>query len=173
RYSKQQIFELYANEVYLGNRGSFSIRGFGEAAEAYFGKDVRDLTLGECAFLAGIIRAPNRYSAAELHLDRANEARDRVIGQMVENGYVTAAAADAAKKQKLHFVGGGVNSSEGPYFVDMVKEHLLEQISESDLASESYRIYTTLDPGLQRAAAAAIEIGAQNVDKQLARKYAA
>ena len=50
RYSKQQIFELYANEVYLGNRGSFSIRGFGEAAEAYFGKDVRELTLGECCF---------------------------------------------------------------------------------------------------------------------------
>ena len=68
RFSKQQIFELYANEVYLGNRGSFAIRGFGEAAEAYFGKDVRELSLGEEAFLAGIIRAPNRYSSAERHL---------------------------------------------------------------------------------------------------------
>ena len=57
RFSKQQIFELYANDIYLGNRGSFSIRGFGEAAQAYFGKDVRDLTPGESAFLAGIIRA--------------------------------------------------------------------------------------------------------------------
>ena len=56
RFTKQQIFELYANEIYIGNRGSFAIRGFGEAAPAYFGKDVRDLTLGEAAFLAGIIR---------------------------------------------------------------------------------------------------------------------
>lgn len=173
RYTKQQIFELYANEVYIGNRGSFAILGFGEAAEAYFGKDVRDLSLGECAFLAAIIRAPNRYSNAENHLDRADEARDRILGQMQENGYATAAEVDAAKKQKLHFVGGGVNSSEAPYFIDMVKEHLLEQISEQDLASESYRIYSTLDPDLQRAAAAAVQAGAANVDKLLARKYAA
>jgi penicillin-binding protein 1B len=172
RFSKQQIFELYANEVYIGNRGSFAIRGFGEAAQAYFGKDVRELTLGECAFLAGIIRAPNRYSAAEIHPDRANEVRDRVLGEMLENGYVTAAQVDTAKKQKLHFVGGGVNSSEGPYFVDMVKEHLLEQISEADLASESYRIYSTLDPELQRAAGAAVAVGAENLDKLLAKRYA-
>ena len=88
RYSKQQIFELYANDIYLGNRGSFSIRGFGEGAQAYFGKDVRELSLGESAFLAGIIRAPNRYSTAENHPERAEEARDRVLAQMVEDGYI-------------------------------------------------------------------------------------
>ena len=152
RFSKQQIFELYANDIYLGNRGSFSIRGFGEAAQAYFGKDVRELNLGECAFLAGIIRAPNRYSSAEHHLDRAVEARDRVLGQMVEDGYVTQADADAAKKAKLHFVNGGIASGTAPYFVDMVKDHMLEKFSESDLENQSYRIYTTLDPDLQRAA---------------------
>ena len=59
RFNKQQIFELYANEVYLGNRGSFGIRGFSEASVAYFGKDLRQLSLSECAYLAGIIRAPN------------------------------------------------------------------------------------------------------------------
>src|SRR4029077_173156 len=125
RFSKQQIFELYANDIYLGNRGSFAIRGFGEAAQAYFGKDVRELSLGEEAFLAGIIRAPNRYSLAEHHPDRAIEARDRVLGQMVENNFLTAAQADAAKKQKLKFVGGGLENSAAPYFVDMVKDHLL------------------------------------------------
>ena len=159
RFTKQQIFELYANEIYLGNRGSFSIRGFGEAAQAYFGKDVRELNLGEAAFLAGIIRAPNRYSAAERHLDRAVESRDRVLAQMVENGYVSQAEADAAKKAKFHFVSGGVDSSSAPYFVDMVKDHLLEQFSETDLETQSYRIYTTLDPDLQRAASAAIAVG--------------
>jgi penicillin-binding protein 1B len=173
RYSKQQIFELYANEVYLGNRGSFSIRGFGEAAEAYFGKDVRELTLGECAFLAGIIRAPNRYATAERHMDRAEESRDRVLPQMVEDSYVTQEQADAAKKLKLKFVNGGVNTGSAPYFVDMVKDHLLEKFSETDLETQSYRIYTTLDPQLQRAAAEAIQAGVQGVDKLLAKRYAA
>jgi penicillin-binding protein 1B len=172
RFSKQQIFELYANEVYLGNRGSFAIRGFGEAAQAYFGKDVREVSIGEAAFIAGIIRAPNRYSAAETHLDRAVEARDRVLGQMVEDGYIKDTDAAAAKKAKLKFVTGGVESSAAPYFIDMVKEHLLEQYSESDLQNQTFRVYTTLDPDLQRAAAVAVQTGMQHVDKLLAKRYA-
>ncbi|MGH9713256.1 MAG: PBP1A family penicillin-binding protein [Candidatus Acidiferrales bacterium] len=172
RFSKQQIFELYANEVYLGNRGSFAIRGFGEAAQAYFGKDVRELTLGESAFIAGIIRAPNRYSAAERHMDRAIESRDRVLGQMVDDGYIKEDEAAAAKKLKFHFVSGGVESSAAPYFVDMVKDHLLEQYSEADLQTQSFRIYTTLDPDLQRAAGIAVQSGMLQVDKLLAKRYA-
>ena len=172
RFSKQQIFELYANDIYLGNRGSFAIRGFGEAAQAYFGKDVRDLTAGEAAFLGGIIRAPNRYSSAERHVDRADEVRDRVLGEMVADGYITADQQASAKKTKLKFVNGGVESSPAPYFVDMVKDHLLEKLSENDLESQSYRIYTTLDPDLQRAASEAVQIGVKNIDKLLARRYA-
>ena len=171
RFSKQQIFELYANEIYLGNRGSFSIHGFGEGAEAYFGKDVRDLTLGEAAFMAGIIRAPNRYSSAERHADRAIEARDRVLTQLQEDGLASAADVEAARKQKLKFSGGGMTGSDAPYFVDMVKDHLLEQYSENDISSQNYRIYTTLDPALQRAASEAVEVGMANVDKQLAKRY--
>jgi penicillin-binding protein 1B len=173
RYSKQQIFELYANEVYLGNRGSFSIRGFGEASEAYFGKDVRELTLGEAAFLGGIIRAPNRYASAERHPERAEESRDRVLGQMVEDSYATQEQADAAKKLKLHFLNGGASSSSAPYFVDMVKDHLLEHFSEQDLETQSFRIYTTLDPQLQRAATIAVQTGGDQIDKLFTKKYAA
>ncbi len=173
RFTKQQIFEMYANEIYIGNRGSFAIRGFGEAAPAYFGKDLRDISLGEAAFLAGIIRAPNRYSSAERHADRAEEARDRVLAQMVEDGYVTQDEADAAKRQKLKFVNGGVSGSAAPYFVDMVKDHLLEHYSETDLETQSFRVYTSLDPELQKAAEAAIQAGAVGVDKLLAKKYAA
>jgi penicillin-binding protein 1B len=172
RFSKQQIFELYANEVYLGNRGSFAIRGFGEAAQAYFGKDIREITVGEAAFLAGIIRAPNRYSTAERHPERAVEARDRVLAQMVEDSYIHEDAAVAAKKTKLKFAGAGIDSSSAPYFVDMVKDHLLEEFSENDLANQSYRIYTTLDPALQRAAAESVQTGIQQVDKLLAKRYA-
>jgi len=172
RYSKRQIFELYANDIYLGNRGSFAIRGFGEAAQAYFGKDLREISTGEAAFLAGIIRAPNRYSNAEHHLDRAEEARDRVLEQLREDGYITADQQTAAKNAKLSFVTGEASSSSAPYFVDMVRDHLLEKFSESDLSDQSYRIYTTLDPSLQRDATEAIQIGMQGVDKLLARRYA-
>jgi len=172
RFSKQQIFELYANEIYLGNRGSFSIRGFGEAANAYFGKDVRDLSLGECAFLAGIIRAPNRYSSAENHPERAEEVRNRVVNEMAADGFVSKGEADAAKENQLKFVKGGIASGSAPYFVDMVKDHMLAKISETDLEDQSYRIYTTLDPQLQHAASEAVAIGMQGVDKLLARRYA-
>jgi penicillin-binding protein 1B len=172
RYSKEQIFELYANDIYLGNRGSFAIRGFGEAAEAYYGKDIRELSLGESAFLAGIIRAPNRYSTAERHPERAEEARNRVLAEMVGDGYITAEQEAEAKKSKLKFVNGGVTGSAAPYFVDMIKDHLLEKFSEADLENQSYRVYTTLDPQLQRAATEAVQIGMENVDKLLARRFA-
>src|SRR5258707_908639 len=97
RFNKQQIFELYANEVYLGNRGSFGIRGFSEASVAYFGKDLRQLTLPECAYLAGIIRAPNYYSSADRHPERGVQARDRVLTQMLENKYINPEDVQDAK----------------------------------------------------------------------------
>jgi penicillin-binding protein 1B len=171
RFSKQQIFEMYANEVYLGNRGSFGIRGFAEASEAYFGKDMRQLTLPECAFLAGLIRAPNYYSVSDRHPDRAEKAVDRVLTQMLDNKYVSEADVQDAKRQPLKLVRTAVAGNEAPYFVDMVKDHLLEKYSEQDLLSQNYRVYTTLDPQLQRAAAMAVESGMKNVDALLAKKY--
>ena len=171
RFSKQRIFEMYANEVYLGNRGSFGIRGFAEASVAYFGKDLRQLTLPECAFLAGLIRAPNYYSVADRHPERAVQARDRVLAQMVENKYVTEADVQDAKRVPLKLARASVTGNEAPYFVDMVKDHLLEKYSEQELLSTNYRVYTTLDPALQRAAAVAIENGMKNVDALLEKKY--
>jgi penicillin-binding protein 1B len=172
RFSKQRIFEMYANEVYLGNRGSFGVRGFAQASVVYFGKDLRQLSLGECAFLAGIIRAPNYYSSADRHPERGLQSRDRVLPQMVENKYITEAEAQQAKLEPLKIVHTSATSSEAPYFVDMVKDHLLDKYSENDLLSQNYRVYTTLDPALQRAAAAAVESGVRNVDALLAKKYA-
>jgi penicillin-binding protein 1B len=171
RFSKQRIFEMYANEVYLGNRGSFGVRGFAQASVVYFGKDLRQLSLGECAFLAGIIRAPNYYSSADRHPERGLQSRDRVLPQMVENKYITAADAQDAKRETLKIVHTSATSSEAPYFVDMVKDHLLDKYSENDLLSQNYRVYTTLDPALQRAASAAVEGGIKNVDDLLQKKY--
>jgi penicillin-binding protein 1B len=171
RFTKQQIFELYANEVYLGNRGSFGIRGFSQASVAYFGKDLRQLTLPECAYLAGIIRAPNYYSSADRHPERGMQARDRVLTQMVDNKYINEPDVQEAKNLPLKIVRASVSGSEAPYFVDMVKDHLLDKYSENDLLSENFRVYTTLDPAVQRAAAAAIETGMKNVDTLLKKKY--
>ncbi|MGC1188420.1 MAG: PBP1A family penicillin-binding protein [Candidatus Acidiferrales bacterium] len=172
RFTKQQIFELYANEIYLGNRGSFAIHGFAEGSYAYFNKDMQNLTLGEAAFLAGIIRAPNRYSTVDLRPERADDARDRVLTQMVENRAATPSAAAAARKIPLHIASAALEGSAAPYFVDMVKDHLLNKFSESDLLSQDFRVYTTIDPDLQRAATEAVEIGMKNVDTQLAKRYA-
>src|SRR5246500_1200763 len=171
RFTKQQIFELYANEVYLGNRGSFGIRGFSQASVAYFGKDLRQLTWGECAFLAGIIRAPNYYSSADRHPERGVQARDRVLPQMLDNKYITEADVEEAKKASLKIVRTSVSTSEAPYFVDMVKDHLLDKYSENELLSENFRVYTTLDPALERDAVAAVEAGMKNVDTLLAKRY--
>ncbi len=171
RFNKQQIFELYANEVYLGNRGSFGIRGFSQAGVAYFGKDLRQLTLPEFAYLAGIIRAPNYYSSADRHPERGVQARDRVLTQMLENKYITEEDLQDAKKAPLKIIRTSISGSEAPYFVDMVKDHLLDKYSENELLSENFRVYTTLDPALQRAAGAAIDAGMKNVDLLLAKKY--
>jgi len=171
RFNKQQIFEMYANEVYLGNRGSFGIRGFSEASVAYFGKDMRELGLPEYAYLAGIIRAPNYYSSADRRPERGAQARDRVLTQMVENKYITAEDAEEAKKEPLRIVHASGSGREAPYFVDMVKDHLLDKYSENELLSENFRVYTTLDPALERAAIAAIDAGMKNVDMLLAKRY--
>ncbi|NLT66309.1 MAG: PBP1A family penicillin-binding protein [Acidobacteria bacterium] len=172
RFTKERIFELYANEVYLGNRGSFAIHGFGEASQAYFGEDIRDLHLGQICFLAGIIRAPNRYAYSELRPERAAEARDRVLHSMVANKYITEADAKKAKTMPLRVVSGTFGASFAGHFVDMVKDDLLEKFSETELDSLNYRIYTTLDADLQRAAMDAVDIGLKHVDAQLARRYA-
>jgi len=171
RFSKQQIFEMYANEVYLGNRGSFGVRGFAEASVAYFGKDLRQLSLGECAYLAGIIRAPNYYSSADRHPERGGQARDRVLTQMLDNKFINGTDVQEAKRAQLKIIRTSVSGGDAPYFVDMVKDHLLDKYSENELLSENFRVYTTLDPALQRAAAAAVDTGMKNVDLLLAKKY--
>jgi penicillin-binding protein 1B len=170
RFTKRQIFELYANQIYLGNRGSFAIHGFGEAAHAYFDKDVRDLSLGEAAFLAGVIRSPNRYSSADCNPERATVARDHVLAQMVRRGTISPEAARVAVQEPLHCVDDAPESTADPYFVDMVRGQLLNRYSESDLLSKRYRIYTTLDSELERGAAESVELKMKDVDALLARR---
>ena len=170
RFSKKQIFEMYSNQINLGQRGSFSIDGFGEASQAYFGKDVRQLDLAECALLAGIVQSPNRLSPFR-HADRAIERRGLVRDSMVETGAITKDQAESAKTEPLHLSAQSVDASEAPYFVDLVHDQLTQKLGERDFNHEGLRIYTSLDPGLQRAAADAVEVGMRNVDTLVGRLH--
>ncbi|MBB5062739.1 penicillin-binding protein 1B [Granulicella mallensis] len=170
RFSKQQIFEMYANEINIGQRGSYAVNGFGEAAQAYFGKDLRQLNLDECALIAGLIQNPNRRNPYR-HPDRATERRNVVLDSMVETGSITAAEAERAKAEPLHLAPPNIDASEAPYFVDLVHDQIVQRLGDSDTArSGSLRIYTSLDPDLQRAASEAVEVGMRNVD-ELVRKH--
>ena len=171
RFSKKQIFEMYANEINLGQRGSFSINGFGEASQAYFGKDVRQLDLAESALLAGMIQRPNYFTPFR-HADRAIERRNLVLDTMVETGAITKDQAERAKAESLHLSTASVDASEAPYFVDLVHEQLLQKLGESNSTLEGLRIYTTLDPDLQRVATAAVENTVHVVDEQVDKLHA-
>jgi penicillin-binding protein 1B len=164
--SKQQIFELYANQVPMGQRGSFTILGFAEAARAYFNKDLQSLTLPEAALLAGIIQRPS-YLSPYRHPERALDRRNLVLDSMVETGAISRDEAERAKAAPLKLAPLNVEASDAPYFVDLVKDALSSRYSERDLNDQAYRIYTTLDPDLQRAAAEAVQIGLKEVDDQV------
>jgi len=170
RFSKQQIFEMYANEINLGQRGSFAINGFGEAAQAYFGKDLRQLDLAECALLAGMIQRPN-YFAPYRHPDRAMERRNLVLDSMVETGAITQSEAERAKAEPIRLAPPDIDASEAPYFVDLVHDEIVQRLGESATAHSALRTYTSLDPELQRAAAAAVEAGMKNVDELVRHRY--
>jgi penicillin-binding protein 1B len=168
RFEKQKIFELYANEVYLGRRGSFSIHGFGEAAQAYFGKDVRALNIPEAAMLAGLIQRPSYYNPFR-YPERMKQRRDLVLTMMRTNGYLTEQQMTAAAGTAIAVNPGETESSDAPYFVDLVNEELQNRFQDWDFAQNAYRVYSTLDLELQKAAVEAVEKGMAEVDKHLRR----
>jgi len=170
RFTKKQIFEMYANQIPLGQRGSFSINGFGEASQVYFGKDVQQLDLAECAFLAGIIQRPSYFNPFH-HPERTIERRNLVLDSMVETGAITKDQAERAKTEPLHLSAQGVDASEAPYFVDLVHDQLNQKLGERDFNREGLRIYTSLDPDLQRVASAAVDSTIHEVDEQVDRLH--
>ena len=166
RFSKPQLFEMYANSVYMGQRGSFTIQGFGEASQAYFGKDLKNLTLPEAALLAGMIQRPN-YLSPYKYPERAQERRNLVLDSMVETGAITREQADKAKATALKLAPPNVEASDAPYFVDLVKDILAPKFPEREMNEHGYRIYTTLDPNLQEAAAVAVQMGVKLIDAKV------
>ncbi|HEV2714563.1 MAG TPA: PBP1A family penicillin-binding protein [Terriglobales bacterium] len=169
KFSKQQIFEFYANRVDLGQRGSFTISGFAEASRAYFNKDLKDISLPEAALIAGLIQAPSFLSPYR-HPERALERRNLVLDSMVETHAISKADSDKAKATPLKLAPPNVEASDAPYFIDLVRETLISKLDERQMNDQSYRIYTTLDPELQKAAAQAVEAGMKLVDEQVKKQ---
>ncbi len=168
KFSKQQIFEFYANRVDLGQRGSFTISGFAEASRSYFNKDLKDITLPEAALLAGLIQAPSFLSPYR-HPERALERRNTVLDAMADTHAITRADAEKAKATPLKLAPPNVEASDAPYFIDLVRDTLVNKFSEHELNDQAYRICTTLDPDLQRAAAQSVEEGIKLVDAQITK----
>lgn len=168
RFSKDQILELYLNDVVLGQRGPFAIHGVAEAARIFFGKDVKNLNLAEAATLAGLIQSPSRLSPFR-NPQRAVERRNVVLGSMVDAGFVTAARAAEAKAAPLGLATRALEN-EAPYFVDYVSQLVDERYAGLLEKGAAVDVYTTIDLQLQRIAQEAVAEGIEQVDKQLAAR---
>ena len=162
RASKDEILELYLNEVYLGQRGSFAIHGVAEGAKLFFGKDVANLTLPEAATIAGVIHSPY-YLSPFSSPERARERRDLVLKEMADAGFVAPEAAEAARREALEIAPRALES-EAPYFVDMIGQHLAEHYPELLETTGRLEVYTSLDLHLQRLAQDAVREGLLDVD---------
>jgi penicillin-binding protein 1B len=169
RFTKEQILEIYVNQVDLGQRGSFDIRGFGEGALAYFGKDIKSLNLPEAALLAGMVNGPSYFSPYR-HPGRAVKRRNIVLLSMYENHVIDREAMKAAEAMPLNLAPMSRQAEDAPYYVDMVRDRLLTQYDEADLDNGDLRVYTSLDLQLQNAATEAVEEGMRQVDAAVMRQ---
>ena len=161
-YTKEQILESYVNEIYLGQHGGLAVRGVGAAARAYFGKEVHQLTLAEAALLAGMVRAPNSYSPL-LNPERARQRRDTVLGQLRELGHISVADYQAARREPLRTRPAAAPGQTAPYFTDYVREELEDRL-DGGLAGTDSRVFTTLDPALQRFAELSVSRGLERLE---------
>ena len=162
KLTKEEIFAHYCNQIPVGRVGSFNIHGFGEGSQAFFGKDLRKVSLPEAALLAGLAQGPSLYNPFR-NPDRAKKRRNIILLMMRDNGFISAAdyqqAIDAPLGVKLGYSG----SEDAPYFVDLVNDYLQSNLADHDFQANNYRVYTTLDVNLQRAAGEALAVGLKEV----------
>jgi len=147
RFTKPQIFTLYANQIYLGH----GVYGFEAGANYYFGKKAKDLDLEEAAVLAGLPKAPNAYSPIN-NPERALHRRNLVLNNMLEDGKITAEEAQRAKNSPIRLNVQGEPNSIAPYFVEDVRQYLEKRYGSEEVHEKGLRVYTTLNIEMQRAA---------------------
>jgi penicillin-binding protein 1A len=161
RFTKPQIFTLYANQIFLGH----GVYGFEAASRYYFSKPAKQLTLEEACLLAGLPKAPGYYSPIN-HPDRAVRRRNLVINSMLEDGKVTAEQAAIAKGKPILLNLQKDPNSLAPYFVEEIRRYLEAKYGSDEVHEGGLRVYTTLDMELQRAANQAVLDGLAGYEKR-------
>ena len=154
KYTKDEILELYLNQIYFG-QGAYGVQA---AAKTYFGKNVEDLDLNECAMLAGIPKSPNYFSPLN-NLKAAQERKGVVLDQMSKYGYISSSTAAKTKAENLNLVKSQPQSDNhfASYFIDYVTQQMIEKYGADAVYQEGLKIYTTLDKDMQQAAEAAMQ----------------
>lgn len=151
QYSKNEILELYLNQIYFG-QGAYGVQS---AATVYFGKNVEDLTLAECAMLAGIPKSPNYYSPFN-NLKAATERQATVLDQMVKYNFISSSTSTQAKSVKLKLAARSTQSDSNvktaSYFIDYVTQYLIDRYGADAVYKDGLKVYTTLDLDMQEAA---------------------
>ncbi|HEY0633919.1 MAG TPA: penicillin-binding protein 1B [Gammaproteobacteria bacterium] len=164
-YDKNEILETYINEIYLGQDKNRAIHGFGLAAQFYFGKPLKELSLAQSAMLVGIVKGPKVYDPHK-HPERAKERRNLALSLMRDQKFIT---EEQFLKAKIEPLGVGDKPSMGttryPAFFGLVRKQLLRDYQEADLRSEGLQIFTTLDPRTQAAAERALTTRLAQLDK--------
>jgi len=166
-HSKAEILEAYVNEIYLGQRGSSSVSGVGEAAKLYFAKNVDQLTIAESALLAGMIRAPYRYNPFTKK-ENAKERRDFVINKLYKGNLITKTEYEEAIAEPIITPKRMSRLNRAPYFIDFVRMQLTEFYSDDILHKEGLKIFTTLDMSHQRVAERIVKQEIARLEKDFA-----
>ena len=161
RFTKPQIFTLYANQIYLGH----GVYGFEAGANYYFSKKAKDLTLEEAAILAGLPKAPNYYSPIN-NPERALRRRNLVLNNMLEDGKITAADAQRAKAAPLQLKLAAESNDIAPYFVEEIRQYLEKKYGAEQVHEAGLRVYTGLDLEMQQAAQQAVRDGLATYERR-------
>jgi len=167
RHTKGEILEAYLNEIYLGQRGRSSVMGVGEAAKLYFAKNVNQLTLGESALLAGLIKSPSEYSPFR-NKENARKRRDFVLDKMYSEELISARELAEAKAEPIVTPERTIQVVKAPYFIDFVKQQIAEFYPADVLTSEGLKIFTTLDMTAQLMAETAVKEGLARIENSYA-----
>ncbi len=163
-FSKEQILETYFNEIYLGQNGIMGIYGIGQASRFYFEKGVKDLSLGEAALLAGMIRSPNLFSPVK-DAHRSIRRRNLVLESLFSEGHIALQAYLNARSETVSVKKTKQRLNTAPYFTDQIRRQLSGQYPERILNSNGLRIFTSLDVRLQQAAQKAIQSGLEKLEQ--------
>ncbi|MGA9261329.1 MAG: PBP1A family penicillin-binding protein [Desulfobacterales bacterium] len=166
KYQKEEILEIYLNDIYLGQSGTVAINGVGEACLFYFAKPVKDISLAEAATIAGLIRAPGRYSPY-IDKERCRQRRDTVLKAMSAKNWISGSELQSALAQPIETVGENVVVKKAPYFMDYLSHQLESLYSPDDLTRLGLSIYTTLDTRVQDAAEHALYRGLTRLEKSI------